>query len=270
VTRSAPRSGRLAPRPATLTAGAGWTFTVTAPTRLPAPRQGLWGKVSRDLRRQLPPHGAGRHQGRAHRATVKPVADRFVEVAAWPEAREAHRAGAILGTQLAQAQVRWADRGSLRIFRVQAVTASPTRTAPRSLPTCSTSGIPCSRGLLDVKVEPRGGPARSRHDRAGAGAAPESGLAVDALGMIGAVQRSTELAQALRDSPRSKRTCALAGALYRAGPRAAPGGGGGGLERQTIPALAGALAAELRVREQQLASGGCGRRRTCGRSRPRE
>src|SRR5213079_3320810 len=58
---------------------------------------------------------------------------------------------------------------------------------------------PMFAGLLDVKVSRE----EARRDRATIervlAQLPESALAVDALGMIGSVQRSTELAQALRD-----------------------------------------------------------------------
>src|SRR5207247_2388349 len=83
---------------------------------------------------------------------------------------------------------------------------------------------------------------------------PESGLALDALGMVGSVQRSTELAQALRDLTTKQADLRTLRAHYTdADPSVRRlAAEVGALERQTIPALAGALAGELRVREQQL------------------
>src|SRR6185437_7797232 len=72
--------------------------------------------------------------------------------------------------------------------------------------------------------------------------------------IIGAVQRSTELAQALRDLTAKQADLRTLRAHYTdAGPAVRRlAAEVAALERQTIPALAGALAAELRVREQQL------------------
>src|SRR2546422_6499993 len=113
---------------------------------------------------------------------------------------------------------------------------------------------PMFAGLLDVKVSRE----EARRDRATIervlAQLPESALAVDALGMIGSVQRSTELAQALRDLSAKQADLRTLRAHYTdAGPAVRRlAAEVAALERQTIPALAGALAAELRVREQQL------------------
>src|SRR5207247_533323 len=148
----------------------------------------------------------------------------------------------ILGAQLAQAQIRLGQtEDSLRIFRVGAVTVYSNQDGASVTPNMQYQRDPMFAGLLDVKVSRE----EARRDRATIervlAQLPESALAVDALGMIGSVQRSTELAQAVRAhytdaSPAVRRLAAEVAAL----------------ERQTIPALAGALAAELRVREQQL------------------
>src|SRR5256885_8478751 len=72
--------------------------------------------------------------------------------------------------------------------------------------------------------------------------------------MIGSVQRSTELAQALRDLSAKQADLRTLRAHYTDASPAVRrlAAEVSALERQTIPALAGALAAELRVREQQL------------------
>jgi len=143
---------------------------------------------------------------------------------------------------------------SLRIFRVQAVTAYSNQDGASVTPNMQYQRDPMFAGLLDVKVSRE----EARRDRATIervlAQPPESGLAVDALGMIGAVQRSTELAQALRDLTAKQADLRTLRAHYTdAGPAVRRlAAEVAGLERQTIPALAGALAAELRVREQQL------------------
>src|SRR2546430_16397774 len=96
---------------------------------------------------------------------------------------------------------------------------------------------PMFAGLLDVKVSRE----EARRDRATIervlAQLPESALAVDALGMIGSVQRSTELAQALRDLSAKQADLRTLRAHYT---HAGPGGGGlaagGAAARgQTVP-----------------------------------
>src|SRR5207245_1898232 len=141
-------------------------FTVTAPYEATG-RLAKELKVSADLDGNFLRMALGGTNPALIAATVNAVADRFVEVAASLKREKLTELTRILGTQLAQAQIRLGQtEDSLRIFRVGAVTVY------------------------------------SNHDA----------------------------------SPAVRRLAAEVSAL----------------ERQTIPALAGALAAELRVREQQL------------------
>src|SRR5437667_207716 len=112
-------------------------------------------------------------------------------------------------------------------------------------------------GLLDVKVSRE----EARRDRATIervlAQLPESALAVDALGMVGSVQRSTGLAQALRALSAKQADLRTLRAHYTGASPAVRrlAAGVAALERQTIPAVGGALAAELRAREQQVGEG---------------
>ena len=242
------------PPASTLTAGRRVTFTVTAPYEATG-RLAKELKVSADLDGNFLRMALGGPNPALIAATVNAVADRFVEVAAGLKREKLTELARILGTQLAQAQVRLGQtEDSLRIFRVQAVTAYSNQDGASVTPNMQYQRDPMFAGLLDVKVSRE----EARRDRATIervlAQAPESALAVDALGMIGAVQRSTELAQALRDLTAKQADLRTLRAHYTdAGPAVRRlAAEVAALERQTIPALAGALAAELRVREQQL------------------
>src|SRR2546429_210351 len=187
-------------------------------------------------------------------ATVNAVANRFVDVAASLKREELTELTRILGVQLARGQVRLGHvEGSLRIFRVRAVNVYAQGGASVT-PNMQYQKDPMFAGLLDVKVSRE----EARRDRETIerllAQLPESGLALDALGMVGSVQRSTELAQALRDLTTKQADLRTLRAHYtEADPSVRRlAAEVGALERQTIPALAGALAGELRVREQQL------------------
>src|SRR6266568_1941537 len=187
-------------------------------------------------------------------ATVNAVANRFVDVAASLKREKLTELTRILGVQLAQAQVRLGQvEDSLRIFRVRAVTAYSQGGASVT-PNMQYQKDPMFAGLLDVKVSRE----EARRDRETIerllAQLPESGLALDALGMVGSVQRSTELAQALRDLTTKQADLRTLRAHYT---EADPSvrrltAEVEALERQTIPALAGALAGELRVAEQAV------------------
>jgi uncharacterized protein involved in exopolysaccharide biosynthesis len=187
-------------------------------------------------------------------AIVNGVANRFVDVAASLKREKLTELTRILGVQLAQAQVRLGQaEDSLRIFRVRAVTVYSQGGASVT-PNMQYQKDPMFAGLLDVKVSRE----EARRDRETierlVAQLPESGLALDALGMVGSVQRSTELAQALRDLTTKQADLRTLRAHYtEADPSVRRlAAEVGALERQTIPALAGALAGELRVREEQL------------------
>src|SRR5207244_566949 len=193
-------------------------------------------------------------------ATVNAVANRFVDVAAALKREKLTELTRILGVQLARAQVRLGQvEDSLRIFRVRAVNVYAQGGASVT-PNMQYQKDPMFAGLLDVKVSRE----EARRDRETIerllAQLPESGLALDALGMVGSVQRSTELAQALRDLTTKQADLRTLRAHYtEADPSVRRlAAEVGALERQTIPALAGALAGELRVREQRLGELGVG------------
>src|SRR5437773_1453439 len=229
-------------------------FTVTAPYEATG-RLAKELKVSADLDGNFLRMALGGTNPALIAATVNAVADRFVEVAASLKREKLTELTRILGTQLAQAQIRLGQsEDSLRIFRVGAVTAYSSQDGASVTPNMQYQRDPMFAGLLDVKVSRE----EARRDRATIervlAQLPESALAVDALGMIGSVQRSTELAQALRDLSAKQADLRTLRAHYTDASPAVRrlAAEVAALERQTIPALAGALAAELRVREQQL------------------
>src|SRR3989454_840712 len=229
-------------------------FTVTAPYEATG-RLAKELKVSADLDGNFLRMALGGSNPALIAATVNAVADRFVEVAASLKREKLTELTRILGTQLAQAQIRLGQtEDSLRIFRVGAVTAYSSQDGASVTPNMQYQRDPMFAGLLDVKVSRE----EARRDRATIervlAQLPESALAVDALGMIGSVQRSTELAQALRDLSAKQADLRTLRAHYTDASPAVRrlAAEVAALERQTIPALAGALAAELRVREQQL------------------
>src|SRR6266513_528055 len=174
-------------------------FTVTAPYEATG-RLAKELKVSADLDGNFLRMPLGGTTPALIAATVNAVAAPFVEVAASLKREKLTELTRILGTQLAQAQIRLGQtEDSLRIFRVGAVTVYSNQDGASVTPNMQYQRDPMFAGLLDVKVSRE----EARRDRATIervlAQLPESALAVDALGMIGSVQRSTELAQALRD-----------------------------------------------------------------------
>ena len=187
-------------------------------------------------------------------ATVNAVADRFVAAAATLKRDNLVQLAAILGAQLERAQANLRDaETALKTFRVRTVTQYVDSAAPVT-PNLQYPRDPMFAGLLDMKVNrellQRDGEAISRIL-----AGPlDSGFAIDALSMIGSVQKSTELSQALRDlatkqaelralrvhytdaSPAVRRVAAEVDAL----------------QRRAIPAMATALTREMAVRAAEL------------------
>src|SRR5207302_209678 len=217
-------------------------FTVTAPYEATG-RLAKELKVSADLDGNFLRMALGGTNPALIAATVNAVADRFVEVAASLKREKLTELTRILGTQLAQAQIRLGQtEDSLRIFRVGAVTAYSNQDGASVTPNMQYQRDPMFAGLLDVKVSRE----EARRDRATIervlAQLPESALAVDALGMIGSVQRSTELAQALRDLSAKQADLRTLRAHYTdAGPAVRRlAAEGAARERQAIPALAGA------------------------------
>lgn len=212
-------------------------------------------KVTADLDGNFLRMELGGHNAAAVTATVNAIAERFVAVAASLKRDNLTELSAILGTQLARAQVnlRGAE-DALRTFRVGAVTklaqgAGSVAQDPQY------QRDPLFAGLVEMKVN---------HDELASDReaierllrqAADSGLSVDALAMVGAVQRSTELVQALRDLTAKQAELRALRAHYtdENPPVRRLAGEVDALSRRTIPALASSLAAELRVRETELA-----------------
>ena len=187
-------------------------------------------------------------------ATVNAVAERFVTVAAGLKRDNLGQLTSILGAQLEQGQaaLRRAE-DALRAFRVGAVTTLAEGAGSVTQNT-QYQRDPLFAGLVEMKVSldelRRDREAIERLLRQGL----DSGVSVDALAMVGAVQRSTELVQALRDlTAKQAELRALRGHYTDDNPpvrRAVAEADA--LGRRTIPALASSLAAELRARETQL------------------
>jgi len=241
------------PPAAALAPGRRVKFTVDAPYEA-ALKLADQLKVSADLDGNFLRLQLGGRDPVAVAATVNAVAERFVAVAAGLKRDNLGELTGILGTQLAQGQtaLRRAE-DALRAFRVGAVTTLAEGAGSVAQNT-QYQRDPLFAGLVEMKVSldeiRRDREAIERLLRQGV----DSGVSVDALGMVGAVQHSTELVQALRDlTAKQAELRALRGHYTDDNPpvrRAAAEAEA--LSRHTIPALASSLAAELRVRETEL------------------
>ena len=241
------------PPAAALARGRQVKFTVDAPYEA-ALKLADQLKVSADLDGNFLRLQLGGRDPVAVAATVNAVAERFVAVAAGLKRDNLGELTGILGTQLAQGQaaLRRAE-DALRVFRVGAVTTLAEGAGSVAQNT-QYQRDPLFAGLVEMKVSldeiRRDREAIERLLRQGI----DSGVSVDALGMVGAVQHSTELVQALRDiTAKQAELRALRGHYTDDNPpvrRAAAEAEA--LSRHTIPALASSLAAELRVRETEL------------------
>ena len=185
---------------------------------------------------------------------VNAVAERFVVVAAGLKRDKLTELTHILETQLERARGSLrSTEAALRGFRVEAVTTlaagTGTVTENQQYPR-----DPMFAGLVEMKTSLD----EVRRDRAAIervlAQATDSGLVVDALAMVGAVQRSTELVQALRDLTAKQAELRALRAHYtdQNVPVRRLAAEVEALTRHTIPTLASSLAAELRVRETEL------------------
>jgi capsular exopolysaccharide synthesis family protein len=241
------------PPAATLTPGRVVEFTLEQPYEA-AKALATRLRVSADLDGNFLRLELGGHDPAQVARIVNAVAERFVVVAAALKRDKVSELTQILATQLERARVglRGAE-DALRAFRVEAVTTmasgagavTENQQYPRD---------PLFAGLVEMKV----GLDEVRRDRAAIervlAQATDSGLVVDALAMVGAVQRSTELVQALRDLTAKQAELRALRAHYtdQNPPVRRLAGEVEALTRRTIPALAASLAAELRVRETEL------------------
>jgi polysaccharide biosynthesis transport protein len=185
---------------------------------------------------------------------VNAVAQRFVAAAADLKRQNLTELSHILGEQLERARADLASaETALKQFRMSAVTEYTEGTATIA-PNMQYPRDPVFAGLFDMKVSRE----ELRRDRAAIdrilAQASESALAVDALTMIGSVQRSTEFAQALRDLTTKQaelraiqtRYTDVSPTVQRIAADVRT------LERQRIPALATHLSRELALRENEL------------------
>jgi len=242
-----------APPAASLQPGRTIAFGITAPYDV-ARQLGRQLKVSADLDGNFLRLELGGRDPRRVAATLNRIADRFVTVAAGLKRQKLSELSGILGDQLGNAQQDLrVNEAALRTFRVKAVTtfAEGNTSVTENM---QYARDPMFAGLLDMKVSLE----QVRQDRAAItrvlSQSPDSDVAVDALALVGAVQRSTELSQALHDlttkqaelrALRSHYTDENAAVRRMAGEVEE-------LERRTIPGMATSLATELGVREEQL------------------
>lgn len=187
-------------------------------------------------------------------AIVNAVAQRTVTVAGNLKRQQLTELVRILGEQLKSAQGKLqADEAALRSFLGKTVNFVSDGSAPVA-PGLQFTHDPAMSRYFEMKVSLE----QIRRDRAGIASVlaqvPDSGLPVDALAAIGSVDRSTELAAALRDLTAKR---ALLRALqfrytdaHLPVQRAAQDVQD--LERRTVPALARTLIGELTAREADL------------------
>lgn len=213
-------------------------------------------KVAADLDGNFLRMELGGHDPAQIAATVNAVAERFVAVAAGLKRDNLTELTRILGDQLAQAQanLRQAE-ASLKSFRVGAVTTVAAG-AGSVIESSQYPRDPMFAGLVDLKVNLD----EVRRDRTAIerllapSTDPTVEVPVDALSMVGSVQRSTELVQGLRDLTSKQAELRALRAHYTDAnpPVRRLASEVDELAHRTVPALAASLVAELRVRESEL------------------
>jgi tyrosine-protein kinase Etk/Wzc len=210
----------------------------------------------------------------AHVATlVNAVAARFVDVATDLKRKRLSELTSIVADQLdhAQANLRRAE-AALRAFQIRTATLLPgAALIPPEALALETSGPrrlrpPQGSNLVGMSRDPafttflemRVALEELRHDRTAIervlAPIPDSGLALDALALVGSVARSTELSDVLKELVGKRAD--LRALRYRytdANPEVRRVAGEvATLERRTIPALARGLVGELATREAEL------------------
>lgn len=241
------------PAPGTLAAGRTVDFTLATP-RDAALRLGQQLQVQMDVNGnflKVELRGGVPHQ---IAAILNAVVERYVGVAADLKRQKLTELMKILDDQLDYAQRNLDEaEAALRNYRVRTITLPSDRST-----TASAAGgegrDPVFTDFFKMQLERE----QLRRDRESIGRlvaqAADSGLAADAFGAIGAVTRSAELSQVLKEhadkqaelrSLRSRYADAYP-PVQRLGAEIAD------LERRTIPGLAHALVAQLAVRERQL------------------
>jgi len=183
--------------------------------------------------------------------TVNAVAQRFVEVSADLKRAKSHTLGTLLDEQLRAARDNLQRAESaLEQFRVRTATLSPDMGA---------AAAPSGNASLSTLLGPRLEQEQLRRDRSAIDRAlvqmSDSGRSPDGLAFIGAVQRSPDVSQALRDLSTKRAEGRALDSRYTADHPAVQRLTREieVLERNTIPALARSLRDELAERERVLA-----------------
>ncbi|OLD42195.1 MAG: hypothetical protein AUI55_07955, partial [Gemmatimonadetes bacterium 13_1_40CM_2_70_7] len=196
-------------------------------------------------------------------AIVNAIVQRYAQVAADLKRQKLEEVTKILAEQLQYSQQNLQDaETALESFRVRTITLPSDRGGPSAtvVAGAATGGAgdaprdPLFTNFFDVQLERE----QARRDRdvlerllAQAG---DSGLSADALGVVGSVQRSAELSQALKEL--IIKQAELRALRYRYADQYPPVqrlvGEIATLQRQGIPALARALVSELAVREAEF------------------
>jgi succinoglycan biosynthesis transport protein ExoP len=186
--------------------------------------------------------------------TVNTVAERFVAAAAGLKRERLSQLAAILKEQLDQAQTDLrTTEGALEGFRVSHA-VRPSEGPAQGADGRRTTADPTYASYIDLQVAIGG----LTHDREAIGRmlahAADSGVAVDQLSMVGAVQRSPELTGALKEL--SDKETELRAMRYRYADSYPPvrrlAGQVDTLSRRSIPGLGRSLMAGLTARAREL------------------
>ena len=190
---------------------------------------------------------------RAVTTTVNDIGGRFVQVASDLKREQLSELTKILNQQVGYAHDNLkAAEAALESFRVRTITL------PSDRPRGGTAGAgtgpdPVLTPFFDTQLE-REQIASDRAALAQVLAHPDSGLSADALGVIGSVQRSSDLAQALKEL--TAKEADLRALRYRYSDEAPPVkkllGNIATLEHETIPTLVRTLSGDLAAREAEL------------------
>jgi len=187
-------------------------------------------------------------------ATVNAAAQRIIAVAGELKRQQLTELVRILSEQLQRAQDNLAGaEAALQSFLGKTVNFVTRRSAPVT-PGLQFAHDPALSRYLEMKVSLE----QIRRDRVAiervVAQVAASGLSVDALSAIGAVDRSTELVAALKDLTTKRAELRALQSRYTDAhlPVQRLAGEAQALERRTIPALAGAVAADLAAREAEL------------------
>ena len=195
-------------------------------------------------------------------AIVNAIVQRYAQVAADLKRQKLEEVTKILAEQVQYSQQNLQDaETALESFRVRTITLPSDRAGPSATGVAgAASGVgegardPLFTSFFDMQLERE----QARRDRdvlerllAQAG---DSGLLADALGVVGSVQRSAELSQALKEL--TTKQAELRALRYRYADQYPPVqrliGEIAALQRQAIPTLARALVSELAAREAEF------------------